>query len=267
MTEITFTKRQRDGIRWPKDARDLAVSAAITAALGLIAAISGPFGTFYDLDLPARLGYWLASFMAGWLITIGAVLFLLPLIMARGVTPTVGGAIAGGVGAVPLTLIVLAAESAYRPTVPLPSLPELYAYVAMISVPISTGLTWMSWHRTLRVTPPTQTDPAPPSAPFLTRIPARLGSDLLALAAEDHYVRIHTALGSDLVLMRLTDAANELQGVDGLRVHRSYWVARSAVAAADRAGRRLTLTLKNGMQIPVSRTYAATLEERGWLAD
>ena len=56
----------------------------------------------------------------------------------------------------------------------------------------------------------------------------------IALQGEDHYVRIHTALGSELVLMRLGDAIQELDGLEGERVHRSWWVARRAVDQANK---------------------------------
>jgi DNA-binding LytR/AlgR family response regulator len=47
-------------------------------------------------------------------------------------------------------------------------------------------------------------------------------------------------------------------------VHRSWWVARDAVVEAERGDGRAILTLKGGAKVPVSRTYAKTLRERGW---
>ncbi len=47
-----------------------------------------------------------------------------------------------------------------------------------------------------------------PPARFLSRLPARLaGARLLAVEAQDHYLRLHTDRGDDLVLMRLADAS------------------------------------------------------------
>ena len=60
---------------------------------------------------------------------------------------------------------------------------------------------------------------------------------------EDHYVRAHTMLGSDLVLLRLRDAIAELDGIEGAQVHRSWWVARDVVEGVEREGRKLRLLL------------------------
>lgn len=101
---------------------------------------------------------------------------------------------------------------------------------------------------------------------FLERIPLKLrGGELWAVEAEDHYLRLHTSKGQDLILMRLADAIHELEGIEGAQVHRSWWVARDAVTDARRGDGRALLTLKDGSEVPVSRTYARTLRERRWI--
>jgi DNA-binding LytR/AlgR family response regulator len=82
--------------------------------------------------------------------------------------------------------------------------------------------------------------------------------------AQDHYLRLHTSKGQDLILMRLSDAIAELDGIEGARTHRSWWVARGAVVSAERAEGRATLTLTDGAQAPVSRSYVKPLREAGW---
>lgn len=100
---------------------------------------------------------------------------------------------------------------------------------------------------------------------FLERFPAKLrGADLWAVQAEDHYLRLYTSRGSDLILLRLADAIDELEGIEGARTHRSWWVARAAIADASRGDGRAVLTLKGGLEVPVSRTYATGLREAGW---
>jgi DNA-binding LytR/AlgR family response regulator len=88
---------------------------------------------------------------------------------------------------------------------------------------------------------------------------------LYAVSAEDHYLRLHTSKGQDLILMRLTDAIDELEGIEGAQVHRSWWVARDAITEAVRGDGRATLTLKGGAEAPVSRTHARLLRDRGWI--
>jgi hypothetical protein len=104
---------------------------------------------------------------------------------------------------------------------------------------------------------------APPR--FLERLPPKLrGAELYAVSAEDHYLRLHTSRGSDLILLRLADAIGELEGIEGAQTHRSWWVAKDAVSNARRADGRAVLTLKNGQEAPVSRSYAGALRKAGW---
>src|SRR5258708_5237804 len=45
---------------------------------------------------------------------------------------------------------------------------------------------------------------APPPPKFLERLPLKLrGAEVWAVEAEDHYLRLHTSRGQDLILMRL----------------------------------------------------------------
>lgn len=113
-----------------------------------------------------------------------------------------------------------------------------------------------------------QTSPAPEGAAparLHDRLPPKLkGAVVHAVEAEDHYLKLHTSKGSDLILMRLSDALQELEGIEGAQVHRSWWVARAAVTGASRGEGRARLQLVNGLEVPVSRTYARALREAGW---
>ena len=106
----------------------------------------------------------------------------------------------------------------------------------------------------------------PESPRLLARLPLRLRhARLLALEAEDHYLRVHTDAGSDLILLRLPDAIAETDDLAGTRVHRSWWVARTAVNSVNRQGGRIGLDIGLAGVVPVSRTHAATLRAAGWL--
>ncbi len=103
------------------------------------------------------------------------------------------------------------------------------------------------------------------AAPFTDRLPHRLrGAGILAVHGEDHFVRIHTVRGEHLIWMRLGDAIAELAGLEGRQTHRSWWVAKSAVAEIRRGNGRAVLTLSNGVEAPVSRRFAPSLREDGW---
>lgn len=104
-------------------------------------------------------------------------------------------------------------------------------------------------------------------APALIRakLPPRLArARLVAVEAEDHYLRVRTAEGSALVLMRFSDALDALAGQDGYQTHRSWWVARTAVESAHWKGGRGQLVLNDGALAPVSRTYAPRLKGTDW---
>jgi DNA-binding LytR/AlgR family response regulator len=94
------------------------------------------------------------------------------------------------------------------------------------------------------------------SAPGLSqRLPAELRSaPVLALRAEDHYLRVFTARGETLIHMRIGDAEQLLAAEDGVRTHRSFWVARRSFQSVERADGRMALVLTDGKTIPVSRS-------------
>ncbi|SDW20623.1 LytTr DNA-binding domain-containing protein [Albimonas donghaensis] len=103
--------------------------------------------------------------------------------------------------------------------------------------------------------------------PLLRRLPADKRGALLRLTMNDHYVSVATDGGEEMLLMRLGDAMDEAWPEEGLRVHRSHWVARRAVREVRRDGDRAALTLVNGEEIPVSRARLRDLREAGWMDD
>ena len=100
------------------------------------------------------------------------------------------------------------------------------------------------------------TTPATKPRSVFDRLPGRLGSDLIYLTVDDHYVKAHTPAGSAIILMRFADAVAELSD-HGLQVHRSYWVASSYLKRLVQREGRTVLHLTTGQEIPVSRTYLA----------
>ena len=107
-----------------------------------------------------------------------------------------------------------------------------------------------------------------PAQGVVRRLPASIGRDVVALQAEDHYVRVHTRLGEALVLASLSDAIEDVEhsGIQGQRTHRSWWVASNGVVSHEQRGRQLVLILLNGVRAPVSLTYRQLAEARGLIA-
>ena len=133
-----------------------------------------------------------------------------------------------------------------------------------IAAPVSFLFAWLGLRRAdrARLQAEAAADADAPAAPGLLR--ARR-EDVLCLQMEDHYVRVRTARGSHLVLATFGQAM-EAVGMPGLRVHRSWWVADSAVARGELDGRNLRLVLTDGSVAPVARSSVAEVRARGWLA-
>lgn len=110
---------------------------------------------------------------------------------------------------------------------------------------------------------------APPlpeaEAAFRRRLSAkRRNAQLIAVEAHDHYLKVHTDAGVELVALRFSDAMDDLTQAHGWRVHRSWWVAADAVEAVRLRRGGGDLRLLGGLSAPVSRTYSAKLREAGW---
>ncbi|RYD87614.1 MAG: LytTR family transcriptional regulator, partial [Sphingomonadales bacterium] len=111
---------------------------------------------------------------------------------------------------------------------------------------------------------------APPlpeaEAAFRRRLSAkRRAARLIAIEADDHYLKVHTDEGVELVTMRFADALAELKGAHGFRLHRSWWAAGDAIEAVRwRRGGTGEALLAGGLTVPVSRSQAPALKAAGW---
>ena len=243
--------------------RQVAGHAAALAGTVALFAFIGPFGTYDSMSPLERVGYWLLAMSGNWSIWAGSMLLTLHLTHDWPL-PRRGLALAAAAvsAAVPGAAVVFAAETLFRPGyVGLDRLPEVYLGVAVIGLVISAAVL------AVRSRSAAQMQEAPAAAPprFLDRLPHGIGRDLVYLRMADHYVEAFTTTGSDLVLMRFADAVAELEGADGMRVHRSYWVAREHVTGSERINGRPTLCLTGGHRVPVSRTYLPEVRAAGLL--
>ncbi len=247
-------------------ARLLSIATVIGAFMGVI----GPFGSYQNDILPVRLAYWLGM---AWAAAVLLGLIVRPI--AR-LGPRLGFpalfSVAFGLLVAAAPIAVLAAVSGHaiwpkhvHSLTPL----DWYGQTLIIAVPVVALVVLLERLRPGHGRPADQDgsgdEGASGPAQFVDRLPPRLGRDLLCLQMEDHYVRAHTPAGSDLILISLRQAVSELDGLEGLQVHRSWWVARAAVAGAQFDGRNCRLTLKGGLQAPVARNRIAALRAEGWL--
>ncbi len=236
---------------------------ALLLAIGLLMGALGPYGTDHLTPGKACV-YWILCIVGGGLIgvaideTIGRRarefwrrLLVTALLMTPPTTLLVmlsGLVVAGG----PLRL------SNYWP---------LLWQVLLVSLPVMAVRT-LVWRR-----PPTVVETrvvvAPPlpeaEAVFRRRLSARRRSArLIAIEADDHYLRVHTDAGAEMVTLRLAVALDELSGAHGFQTHRSWWVAAEAIEGARWRRGGGELRLAGGLTAPVSRTHAPTLKAAGW---
>ena len=165
--------------------------------------------------------------------------------------------------AIPVTGALLVLETALGGAPPVSGWPLQFVYVLVITAMLTTaGYVVNRYHaaQTAAEDMP-ETDGV---AAFLERLPLKYRSaELYAISSEDHYLRVHTDLGEELILMRLSDAVRELSGAPGTQTHRSWWVATSGVADVQRSNGKTLLVLKSGTQVPVSRTFAKQVKAAG----
>ena len=110
--------------------------------------------------------------------------------------------------------------------------------------------------------PSTVEDPA-----FLRRLDPDKRGDIWHVSADDHQLAVYTSAGESRIRMRFSDALHELEELDGIKVHRSHWVAYSAIRSVVQEGRRHKIVLQCGTEIPVSQNRADALRQAGFLAD
>jgi hypothetical protein len=234
--------------------RGLLISVAGAMFLGF----GGAFGSSSITSTPARLAYWLVLMILGWIW--GSFVSRFFFRRVAGMNLWLRAVLAAITLSVPFSAVVaLAGMVAFRNRYDLTDVPQLVGSVTLISI-VTIAINILV-DRQANAT--TKASDSPPK--FLERLPLKLrGAEVWAVEAEDHYLRLHTSKGQDLILMRLADAISELEGVEGAQAHRSWWVARDAITGAERGDGRATLTLKDGSEVPVSRTFARALRARGW---
>lgn len=241
----------------------------------------GPFGTYLEGDMIHRVGHW-GSLLAGAYVVVRPAIAAGHVLARQTLLPQVHILVWVVVlSAFPLSLLwTVAGAAMFHSTITygvmLPF--SLICAVAVLAV------VWWAERIDLRyrlghpaVVPAragaadgvgeAEGGPVPEDAPprLFDRLSPGFGGPVVALQGEDHYVRVHAPDHGELVLMRLRDAIAEMDGAEGEQVHRSWWVAREAVAGTERNGRLVQIRLRNGMLVPVARDSVERLRAGGYL--
>jgi len=228
---------------------------ATSAIAGVILWILGPYGTS-AFSLPIRFIYWVGLCMAG---GIGATSFdviahmrgwaLKPWLKALG--QSIGATLFVSMTLLGFTVATYGWPGWFHFTV-------LPFFVWIISIVIC-GIGELSRSRI-------ENEPSQNMRPaiFERLKPSLRKAELYALSSEDHYVRVRTSKGDDLILLRLLDAIKETAPLKGLQTHRSWWVAEAGVETVKKQDGKLSILLKDGNLAPVSRNKAKSVREAGW---
>lgn len=246
-----------------RDRRRIAVEGAILVSLGATMGVLGPYGTG-DASAIRRYAYWLAAIVVGG--TIG-------IMVDRGVgrlgLPIARRVVVTSIAMTPPVMLLVEGLNAtvMRYTVGWHDLGELAWRVLVVSLLVMTvrALVW----RQPAVVVETRTVIAPPlpdsEALFRQRLPARVrAAPLIAVEAYDHYLKVHTTAGCEMITARFADALDELTSAYGFRTHRSWWVAGDTIEAVRWSRGTGSATLAGGIVAPVSRSHAAAIRDAGW---
>lgn len=240
-----------------------AVPWVLWLTIAMAVAIAGPFGSYGTLTLSERVLFWTP--IIGLSVVVGtAVRALVHGTLAQ------RGTLKGSLLALVLNCLLLCPPLfvLFRTVFPpifsaRHSAVEIFLLVASLSLGICALRVSAKVPEAAPVAGPDPALPVPePRAePRLARrLDADRRGEIWAISVRDHYVDVLTSTGATSLLMRLSDAMAEVDGVAGAQVHRSHWVAWAGVARLDRVAGKMTLHLKTGQQIPVSRNNRDKVE-------
>ena len=233
----------------------------IAVFAGVVLAALGPFGTYLNDGAGRRLGYWVAS------VLLGVKLYGTAFRIGKSLVPV--GSLAWWpvlccatlLASIPQTLLTRAGAFWLWPELARLSLPFWLWFVQTATIGLLAMLAAAFWlRRTTRSSLQTA------RFPVQEAVSATLGTNVIALQMEDHYVRVHRPDGSELLLMSLSQAIGATLA-KGLQTHRSWWVAEEAVVAVEGTPRSMRVRLSNGVVAPVARSAVVRLKAAGWIGN
>lgn len=87
---------------------------------------------------------------------------------------------------------------------------------------------------------------------FLLSLPGVVGTDVVAVSSDLHYLNVWTVAGRSTVLGNLRDVVDDLSET-GMQVHRSHWVAHAHVRRIVGSSSNASCIMSNELRIPISR--------------
>ena len=244
------------------------LTLSIWAVTSLLAVLPGPFGTFEAMSWTQLAIYWTSITTSS--ILLGYFAFALTRCVLGYEETTVSRMLTGVLGTLFISTDVYALSHwVYGFSNEGPSYFSLLGLVGFVffSVILGRFMFTQAVVKTAdenRPLPIQIVVPAPAEKPCEPRLFKRLPfgghEQVYRLSANDHFVHVSTKTGVHEIRMRLRDAIQEMDHVDGMLVHRSHWVARDAMRSLIRAQGKVSVILTNGEHVPVSRKYRDDVE-------
>ncbi|MBP2160160.1 MULTISPECIES: LytTR family DNA-binding domain-containing protein [Asticcacaulis] len=246
-----LTERSAPLLRWQ--------SLLSLPVAGIIIGLIGPFGSYVGMTVLERIGHFVLC-----VTLIGGCSLIVSYDIARrffqGYWPLWAGLCVDLALVLPGAAVVYGSLSLFAPDVVANVGPASLIWqnllMTLIFRVISLALSWQRIREGGHVeTKPEVAEEAPA---FHARLPRGLRSQpILALSSEDHYLRVHTPKGEALILMTMAEAVAMLP--HGFQIHRSHWVADTAIKEA----RSDKVELVTGLSLPLSRHRRKAFDE--WL--
>lgn len=224
--------------------------------VSLILAITGPFGTFESLSFLGRVAYWTP-------LVLGANLFVR---LAVRIVDQLFGRISSLRWQL---MMIVVFPAVFSPAVWLfnglftgssmvmPSLAVITVQVFATTVAVGLLTHFMIRDASAVADKPVR---------LYERLSEGTQASIVRLTVDDHYVEVYLDDGQcQRILMRFSDAVNEMDGTPGFCTHRSHWVAAAHVLRSIRERNREFLLLSDGAKVPVSKTYRETVQAAGFL--
>lgn len=236
-------------------------------AIIVILTITGPFNTLQDLEFAPRLVYWASISLITFPLGMASSVYFGAYFVQHRLPKVVSRLLGGFIGGLPMGVFVWLANKYLFENI-VGTWHELFrftGYTTAISAAVSIiyYLIESSMHPEENQATGSQSISHNVidgnASPFFKRIPVELGKDIVSLQSQDHYIKVTTTKGSEMILLRLQDAEAELSTIPGLRIHRSWWVARKHTKRLYREDEKLLIELSNGDSVPVSRSYSKTV--------
>ena len=250
----------------PLEPKKVRLYLSVAFATALIATVVGPFGTYADMQMETRASFWFSSILLGWFTLIVITFVIRGFLSAHIKQGWMHFVVSVLFTCLPITFLVRTLNHAILG----PGIFDDPIWLTFIHVSILTVIFGFFQWKYIEVWPFRNFNrqhlkgEIPSTSPELIRLkkmPTGLSGQIICLQSEDHYVRVYTEHGNGLVRMRFVDAIDELKSVDGLRVHRSWWVLRSAIKGKSKNNDKSFLLLRNELLVPVSRRNKKTVQQ------